>query len=151
MRASRDVENPSPRPVRVRDLYKPMITDADLLEVFDALPDLLAMAEEIKNQDGGYRYEIQDKLREEHRKKGIPFKWSMPYRHIDRCDQCDYNKTAIKHELENPKIKDRASPLYQVVIWDIDIHKIREHGQPFPDDCRLFLTQLIQEQDKNPQ
>jgi len=122
-----------------------MTKETELLEVFDALPDLLALAREIEARDGGYAYEIQNNLREEHRKKGIPFKWSMPYRHIDRCDQCDYYYTAIKHELENPRIKNRSSHLYQVVIWDIDIHKIREHGQPFPDDCRAFLTQVAQE------
>jgi hypothetical protein len=128
-----------------------MYPDSDLLQLFDNLSDLLALAVDIQERDGGSRYAIQDNLREEHRNKGFPFKWSMPYRHPDRCNQCNYVNTAIKHELENPQIKDRNSPLYQVIIWDIDIHKIREHRQPFPDDCRTFLTQVAQEQNKNTQ
>jgi hypothetical protein len=122
-----------------------MQSDTDLIEVFDSLPDLLALANDIKEAEGGYAYEIQDILQEEHRNEGIPFKWSMPYRHIDRCDQCDYANTAIKHELENPEIQDSASPLYQVKIWDVDIHKIKEHKESFPPDCRAFLTQVAQQ------
>jgi hypothetical protein len=121
-----------------------MTKEIGLLQVFDSLPDLLALARQIKERDGGYAYEIQDNLRKEHRKKKLPFKWSMPYRHIDRCDQCDYYNTAIKHELENPQIKDHSSPLHQVQLWAMDIHKIREHQVLIPPDLQDFLTHVAQ-------
>ena len=122
-----------------------MSKDTDLLQVFDDLPDLLAMANEIQKNEGGYSYEIQDGLREEYRQEGKPFKGSMLYRHIDRCSQCDYHNTAIQHQLENPQINDDRSPLRVVVVWEIAIHEMREHGESMPPELRDFLTQIRQQ------
>ena len=116
-----------------------------LLAVYDSLPDLLAMADEIHEKEGGYSYEIQDKLREQYRQEGAPFKWSMPYRHIDQCGHCKYANAAIQHQLENPKIQDTSSPLRMMVVMDMQIHEIREHQEPMPPELRDFLTQIAQQ------
>jgi hypothetical protein len=116
-----------------------------LLQVFDDLPDLLAMANEIQEKEGGYSYDIQDRLREQYRQEGTPFKWSMPYRHIDTCQHCKYANTAIQYQLENPQIQDNTSPLRQALVWDIAIHEMREHQEPMPRELRDFLTQIARQ------
>lgn len=121
-----------------------MSEQSKLLTVFDSLPDLLAMAGEIQDKEGGHIYDIQDKLRDEHRANKTPFKWSMPYRHIDSCSQCSYVNTAIRHGLENPQISDRESPLRFVATMDIEIHKIREHNEQMPPALYDFLTAVSQ-------
>jgi hypothetical protein len=116
-----------------------------LLRVFDDLPDLLAMANEITEKEGGYSYAIQDELRDQYRQKGTPFKWSMPYRHLDRCRHCNYMNTSIQHQLENPQIKDTSSHLRLAVTTDIQIHEMREHQEPMPPELRDFLTQIARQ------
>jgi hypothetical protein len=119
-----------------------------LLAVYDTLPDLLKMAWEQKQVPGDNVYGIQDALREEHREKAIPFRWSMPYRCLYHCEKCGHADTAIDHELENPKVKDEASPLHRVELSELEVHKVREHGFSFPKACREFLRHAAQYMDK---
>ena len=119
------------------------LTDSELLEVYDRLSDLLAMAIEIKEKESRVgRYEIQNELREEHRERGEPFRWSMLYRSIYRCTKCDYANTVVKHELENPQVKDKSSPLHLARLNGEDAHDIREHGGSFSAECRAFLEHV---------
>ena len=119
------------------------LTDSELLEVYDRLPDLLAMAMEIAEKESRVgRYQIQDELREEHRERGEPFRWSMLYRSIYRCSKCDYADTVVKHELENPQVKDKSSPLHLVRLNGEEVHDIREHGGSFSEECKAFLESL---------
>jgi hypothetical protein len=120
----------------------------DLLAIYDALPDLLKMAWERKQAPGDNVYDIQDALREEHREKGIPFRWSMPYRCPYHCEKCGHADTAVDHELENPKVKDESSPLHRVKLSELEVHKVRKHGFSFPKACREFLRHAAQSMDE---
>jgi hypothetical protein len=112
-----------------------------LLNIFDSLPDLLKLAWERHEAFGDEVYATQDALREEHRRKQIAFKWSMPYRSLFFCPLCRYSNTVIQHELENPRIKDLSSPLLLVGISAEKVHAIREHGENFPGDVAAFLLE----------
>jgi hypothetical protein len=112
-----------------------------LLNIFDHLPDLLQMAWERHNAFGDEVYETQDALREEYRLKKLPFKWSMLYRSLYFCHQCQYSNTVVKHELENPKIKDKTSPLNRVELSAEKVHAIRAHGDSFPEEVGAFLVE----------
>lgn len=96
-------------------------TSQDLLTIYDALPALLELAWERKQAPRDNVYAIQDDLREEHREKEIPFRWSMPYRCLYHCDKCGHANTAIDHELENPRVKDKSSPLHQVKLSELEV------------------------------
>jgi hypothetical protein len=109
------------------------------IDIYDSLPDLLKMAWEQKKQPGNDVYATQDALREEFREKGEAFRWSMPYRHLFQCSNCGYMGTAVYHELENPKIKNKESPLHLVKLWEEEVHQAREHGGDFSEKCQLFL------------
>jgi hypothetical protein len=125
------------------------LTDSELLKVYDGLPDLLAMATEVAEQEsrvGGY--EIQNELREEHREREEPFRWSMLYRSIYSCTKCDYANTVVKHELENPQVKDKSSPLHLVGLTGEEVHGIREHGGSFSEECRAFLEHVALQQEE---
>jgi transposase len=123
-------------------IIKKMSKNTKLLQVFDDLPDLLAMANEIEEKDGGYSYDIQDKLREQYRREGRPFKYSMLFRHLDTCQYCNYVNASIQHEFENPQIQDTSSPLHIMIVMDIQIHEMREHQEPMPPELRDFLIQI---------
>jgi hypothetical protein len=118
-----------------------LVDNQTLLNVFDNLPDLLQIAWERHNAFGDEVYETQDALREEHRLKKIPFKWSMPYRSLYFCYQCQYSNTVVKHELENPRIKDETFSLYRVELSAEKVHTIREHGDNFPEEVGAFLVE----------
>ena len=113
-----------------------------LLTIFDALPDLLVMAGERLRAPGDDIYAIQDSLREEYRRQGKPFKWSMPFRHLYQCPTCGNSSTAIQYVLENPHIKDELSPLRRVVLWEEEVHAIRDHGGRLSKACEDFLRQV---------
>lgn len=118
------------------------LSNDELLEIFDRLPDLLKMAWEQKEEPGDDVYKIQDALREEHRSAGIPFKWSLPYRSFYHCSQCSPQGTEIQYELENPVMKDGAPVLFQVELHESNIHEIREHSGDFLDACKAFLEHV---------
>lgn len=122
-----------------------MRKDTKLLQIFDDLPDLLAMANEIEGKEGGYSYAIQDKLQDQYRGEGKPFKYSMLFRHLDTCQHCNYVNASIQHQLENPQIQGTSSPLRMMIVMDIQIHKMREHQEPMPKELREFLTQIAKQ------
>jgi hypothetical protein len=106
------------------------------LAIFDALPDLLALARQ-QDPQGVTVYAIQDALREEHRSRGLPFKWSMPFRHLYTCFLCGEQGTEVLHEIEIPSggsIPGRKAELYESML-----HAARAHGKPLPEDCCALL------------
>jgi hypothetical protein len=125
-------------------MTKPMDASRRLLAIYDALPALLDLAERRVKDEGGYSYGIQDQLREDYRRKGLPFRYSMLYRHLDSCDLCTYMNTAILHELENPRVAETTPVLRHVGISELDAHKVREHGTAFPADVQAFLSTLAE-------
>jgi len=117
-------------------------TDQELLVIYDALPALLDLAQEKAKASEAYVYAVQDQLRDEYRTAGQPFRWSMLYRSLFICPQCDYMNTQIKHVLENPRMMEIDSALALAELYEEDLHAIREHGAAFPAHARRFLDQF---------
>lgn len=113
-----------------------------LLARFDALPDLLALARQARKAPVENLYALQDRLREEHRRRGAPFCWSMPYRHLYTCPVCRTQSTEVLHELENPAAPAGEPALRKVQIMAGQVHTARAHGEPLPEDVRRFLQAL---------
>ncbi len=122
--------------------------DEQDLKAYDSLPSLLEMARERSKLNGGDLYETQDALREEYRKRGEAFRWSMPYRHLFRCEKCGLEETAVYHELENPAVRDEASPLHLATLWEEEVHEVREHEGSFSEECITFLRSLADYQER---
>ena len=117
-------------------------SDRELLAVYDALPDLLELANERSKSTGDNSYKIQDALRDEFYAQAKAFRWSMPYRSLFECFQCGQMTTQIKHALVNPSMREINPALHAVDITEEEIHGIREHGAAFSTECREFLEQV---------
>jgi hypothetical protein len=105
-----------------------------LLDTFDRLPDLLALA---KARDPVNVYAVQDQLREKYRGTGQATHWSMPFRHLYQCGTCGVREGEVLHELEwTSRGPDR------VRFHESELHRIRQHGDAFPDDVATFLEQV---------
>ncbi len=120
-----------------------MTKNENLLAAFYALPDLLELAHQQRQSPLDNAYQIQDRLRTEYRQNKLPYRYSMPYRHLFNCSMCNYCNTAIKYELENPKVEDLLSPLRTVSIWEENMHYIRAHDADFPENVAAFLKELM--------
>ncbi len=109
------------------------------LAVFDALPDLLALAWQ-QDPQGVTVYAIQDALREEYRSRGLPFKWSMPFRHLYTCFLCGEQGTEVLHEIEVPG--SGPIPAQKAELYESMLHAVRAHRKPLPEDCRALLSAI---------
>jgi len=119
----------------------------DLLAVYDTLPDLLNMAHERKESLTDDVYAIQDSLRAEYRRNGLAFHWSMPFRSVFYCQRCrQLAGTEMVHELENPMVADRESPLHCVKLSEAEVHNVRLHGGSFSEECQAFLSHVVDEE-----
>jgi len=112
------------------------------LDAYDSLPGLLNMAWQMLEATHFDLFRLQEELRAEYRRKGLPFHWSMPYRRPYFCDICGYSNTDLQHELENPAASEGAPALRKVEVWELAVHKAREHGMAFPAEVQAFLAQL---------
>jgi Fe-S-cluster-containing hydrogenase component 2 len=112
------------------------------LDAYDSLPGLLGMAWQMLEATGLDLYRLQEELRTEYRRKGLPFRWSMPHRRPYDCDVCGYSNTDIEHELENPAASEATPGLRKVGVSELAVHRAREHGMSFPGDVQGFLTQF---------
>jgi len=117
-----------------------------LLDAYDSLPDLLAVAWQMHAAVRADVYRIQDELREEYRHRALPFRWSMPHRQPYQCELCGYSNTDIRHELENPAAGEGLSALHKVEVWELAVLQAREHGVSLPEDVRAFLRHLAEQQ-----
>jgi len=95
------------------------------------IPHLLDQA---RQQGGLDRYAIQKSLREQHRRAGLPFLYSMPMRHLVRCPQCAYSETDVLHELEDPR-RGMKMEFTQLLL-----HRAEAHALPADDDLAEFLA-----------
>ena len=117
-----------------------------LLAVFDAMPDLLALATAEAKAAQGYAYDIQDRLAEEHRQQGVPFIYSMPYRSLTDCPRCNWTTTRIVHQMENPAAADEPCH-HRVDVENSVVHLVRQHGGQFPASATAFLENLANAMD----
>jgi hypothetical protein len=117
-------------------------SDADrqrsLLAIFDLLPDLLATAYEEDGSSTESVLEIQDRLVEEHRSEGAPFKWSVSYPNVSVCPTCNASLPVVKWEMENPSVV-RDSIWRTMHLWNETVHQVRQHGAQFSPEVAAFL------------
>jgi hypothetical protein len=115
---------------------------ANQLCTFDDLPDLLTFARQ-QTPAAGDVYKLQNMLRDEYRRQGLPFKWTMPLRHLYQCDACHHTAPEILYALENPMPRDPRYPMRILKILESEIHQIREHGLLLKDEYRSFLNNVV--------
>jgi hypothetical protein len=106
------------------------MTADEFLTLMDRIPHLLVLARQL---DDLHRYQAQDALREQHRREGRPFLYSMPMRHLYRCQSCGKQDTDILHELENPRNQ------LKIKIPELVLHQAQFHGTPPGKDLADFL------------
>jgi len=106
------------------------------LAVFDALPDLLALARQ-QDPTGVTVYAVQDALRDEYRSKRLPFKWAMPFRHLYTCSLCGEQGTEVLHEIDVPG--NETATVQKAELYESTLHAARAHGKPLPEDCCALL------------
>ena len=99
------------------------------------IPDLLAIA---KEQEPVFYYERQESLRQEYRKDGKPFLYSMPMRHLSLCQDCDFQSTDIAYSLEDPRSQK------QIEFNEGTLHRIKEHGEPPSDELAEVLLNCLE-------
>jgi len=109
----------------------------DLLKDFDSLADLRILAEnETKGTDESTSSR-QAKLKADYMQKKIPFVCSEVTRHVSPCPECKKDFTAVDYLF----FKDGAM-LQLASIDGARLHRIREHGESFPDDVKRVLMNI---------
>jgi hypothetical protein len=108
----------------------------EFLSRLDRLPDLLAHA---RQQAKINYYPIQKELREQCRKDGKPFLYSMPMRHLYVCSICKQQYTDVLRELEDPR-RQAKHPFDEEML-----HQVRVHGVPPDDETAAFLLSCSEE------
>ncbi len=120
-----------------------MEEDALCLRLFDGLPHLLSLTKEIADRMNNERvspYPVQDELREQYRRRGLAFCWSMPLRHYGPCRQCKERFTEIWYLLENPM--GSLEETRKLGMRESKIHAVRVHGDHFTEAQRAFFRGL---------
>jgi hypothetical protein len=111
------------------------------LHIFDALPDLLIMAKE-QTPPAGNLYKMQALLREDYRRQGLPFKWSMPLRHTYHCSICNHIAPEILYEVENPHPHVARYGPRLIKLLESEIHWLRYHDGYLKEEYSSFLVNL---------
>ena len=109
----------------------------DLLKKITSLPDLLAMSKAESSEDF---YNLQNVLREKYAQSNLPYKWTMPLRHLYTCSTKDHTFGEVLYKLSSPTM--RASASYEREIRESEIHEIMEHGAELDDRCKEFLKRI---------
>jgi hypothetical protein len=105
---------------------------AALLEKFERLPDLLALARVEEERNGGDRYAIQERLAKEYRSQQRPFVLATPMRHMEQCASGEHHFGAVHYELVVPWGRGLFGPKERSVKFsEVDLHEVREHGASF--------------------
>jgi len=107
----------------------------DLLQLFDALPDLRILAENEARGTSDTVSARQAKLKADYMQRKVPFVCSeLSQRHSSPCPECKKDFPAVEYLF----FKDGA--MLQIATIDgLRLHRIREHGESFPDDIKRFL------------
>jgi len=109
----------------------------DLLKMFDSLPDLKILAEhEVKGTDELVTSR-QAKLKADYMQRKVPFVTSELMRHKSPCLECNKEFPAVEYLF----FKD-GSLLQLAGIDGVRLHRIREHGEKFPEDIKRFLLNV---------
>ena len=105
----------------------------NILDIFDRIPDLLAMAREEVGASGDV-YRQQNVLRSTFQEQQRPYRWSMPMRHFLECPVCGKEMTDVRHEL--------GDGTNTVKLDSGSVHEAREHDIPFPPAVEAFLLSV---------
>ncbi|WP_224242176.1 hypothetical protein [Hyalangium gracile] len=116
---------------------------AALLETFERLPELLALARSEEERSGGDRHAIQERLAREHREHLRPFVLAMPMRHREHCASGEHQFGAVRYELIVPQGRGLFGPReLSVRFSEVDLHEAREHGAALPPELADVLREL---------
>jgi len=111
-----------------------MQSTPELLKIFDALPDLRILAEnEVRGTDESVTSR-QARLKADYMQRKVPFITSEFVRHKSPCPECNREFPAVDYLF----FKD-GSLLQLAGIDGLRLHRIREHGENFPEDIKRFL------------
>ncbi|MBN2387436.1 MAG: hypothetical protein JXB85_10475 [Anaerolineales bacterium] len=103
----------------------------EFLQALAKIPNLLELARQ--DQDT-HSYLLQKRMRTQYRQEGRPFLYSMPMRHLVRCELCGQQQTAVQHEVEDP------ARGVKVAFSELDLHRARFHDVPLPTVLVDFLV-----------
>jgi len=110
---------------------------SELLKIFDSLPDLRIIAEnEVKDSEESVTTK-QAKLKADYMQRKVPFVCSEVTRHISPCPECTKEFTAVDYLF----FKDGAM-LQSASIDGARLHRIKEHGESFPEDVKSVLLNI---------
>ncbi len=109
---------------------------SEFLVALGKIPHLLDLA---RQQDDMLRYQAQKTLREQHRRLGQPFLYSMPMRHLYTCPLCGHQGTDILHELEDP------SHGTSLKFVELVLHQAQAHAVPPEEDLSTFLAACLEQ------
>jgi hypothetical protein len=124
-----------------------VLATINYLQIFDTLPDLLTMAKEQASLAGDI-YKMQALLREEYRRRGLPFKWSMPMRHTYHCSICNHIAPETLYEVENPHPQVARYAPRLIKLLESEIHQLRFHDGYLKEEYSSFLVNLPPRQER---
>ena len=111
----------------------------ELLKKITSLPDLLAMS---KAESGEDFYRFQDVLRGKYAQSNLPYKWTMPLRHLYTCSTKDHTFGEVLYKLSSPTMSATESASYEIEIREGEIHEVMEHGAELDDGYKEFLSRI---------
>lgn len=116
---------------------------AALLEKFERLPDLLALARAEEERSGGDRYAIQERLAKEYRSQQRAFALATPMRHMEQCASGEHHFGDVHYELVVPQGRGLFGPKERSLKFsEVDLHEVREHGASFAPALAEMLRAL---------
>jgi len=114
---------------------KSMNVTSELLVIFDSLPDLRILVENEQSEESVASR--QAKLKTDYMQRKVPFVCSEVIRHVSPCPECKKDFTAVDYLF----FKDGAM-LQLASIDGALLHRIREHGESFPEDVKRVLLNI---------
>lgn len=103
----------------------------DWLAEFRTLPNLMAVADAEVAAEGGDRYEVMRRLRDEHTAAGRPYVWTTVYRRpASPCSTGEHEVPAHTHEVVHPALPGT----FRLMIAEQFLHEIEAHGRRFSPD-----------------
>jgi hypothetical protein len=112
-----------------------------LLEKLARVPHLLDLAMAEAARSGEDRYTVQERLASEHRARKEPFLLASPMRHPGGCAK-GHRFGEVQYQLITQGRGLFGSRERTVRFHEGQLHEVREHGAPLPDELATALRAL---------
>jgi gentisate 1,2-dioxygenase len=112
-----------------------------LLEKLARVPHLLDLARKEAERSGEDRYTLQERLAAEHRARKEPFLLASPMRHPGSCAK-GHRFGEVQYRLITQGRGLFGSREHTVQFSEGQLHDVREHGAPLPDELAKALQAL---------